>query len=122
MEMEYYRDIILPQIESGDIVNCDRQVKYELQPSFEYQGKKERAIQYISDFDITYANSSFLVVDIKGMVKAMDIVKRKMFEYRYPDINLVWLGKSNIDGGFVTLDVIKKGRRERKKVRCKTHE
>lgn len=118
MEMEYYRDYVIPRIESGEIVKCDRQVRYELQPSFNYNGKRERAIEYVSDFDLTYSDGSFVVVDVKGMVKPMDNLKRKMFEYRYPDIKLEWIGKSLIDGGWVTLDVIKQGRKERRKVRC----
>lgn len=119
IEMTYYRDFILPRIKSGEIIKCDRQVKYILQPAFEIQGKKYREISYISDFDITYADGRFEVIDVKGMVKPMDSLHKKMFLYHYPTLNLIWIGKSLIDGGFVPLDVINKGRKERKKNRLK---
>lgn len=118
-EMEFYRNYVKPKLASGEIKKCDLQVKWELQPSFTYMGKKERAINYISDFDITYADGRFVVIDIKGMVKPMDQLKKKLFEYKYPDIELRFWGKSLIDGGFVDVDVIKKGRRERKKAKEK---
>lgn len=41
-EMRYYRDEICPKILTGDIVSCDMQVKYELQPKFTHNGKSVR--------------------------------------------------------------------------------
>jgi len=116
-EMEFYRDWILPRIKSGEIIKCDRQVKYVLQPAFELNLKKYREIAFISDFDITYADGRFEVIDVKGMVKPMDNLHKKMFAYHYPTLNLIWIGKSLIDGGYVPIDVIKKGRKERKKAK-----
>lgn len=116
-EMEYYRDYVLPLMATGEIIKCDRQQRWELQPPFEYMGKKERAIKYISDFDLTFKSGRFLVVDIKGMVKPMDSLKKKLFEYRYPDIEIQFIGKSIIDGGFVPIDLIKKERKKRKKAK-----
>ena len=118
-EMEFYRDWILPRIKSGEIIKCDRQVKYVLQPAFERQGKKYREISFVSDFDITYADGRFEVIDVKGMVKPMDNLHKKMFLYHYPTLNLIWIGKSLIDGGFVPVEVIAKGRKERKKAKIK---
>ena len=117
LEMRYYRDYIEPRIESGEIIKCDMQVNYELQPKFEYMDKKERAIVYRSDFDLTYADGHFVVIDTKGMVKPMDMLKLKMFKYKYPNIEIQFIGYSKTDGGFVPVDVIKKGRKERKKIK-----
>lgn len=113
--MTYYRDFILPRIRSGEIISCERQVEYVLQPAFELNGKKYRKISYVSDFDITYADGRFEVIDVKGMVKPMDNLHKKMFAYHYPTLNLIWIGKSLIDGGYVPIEVINKGRKERKK-------
>ena len=117
VEMTFYRDWILPRIKSGEIIKCDRQVKYVLQPAFELKNVKYREISFISDFDITYADGRFEVIDIKGMVKPMDNLHKKMFLYHYPTLNLIWIGKSKIDGGYVPLEVINKGRKERKKAK-----
>ena len=119
VEMTFYRDWILPRIKSGEIIKCDRQVKYVLQPAFEVQGKKYREICFVSDFDITYADGRFEVIDVKGMIKPMDNLHKKMFLYHYPTLNLVWIGKSKIDGGYVPIEVINKGRKERKKAKEK---
>lgn len=115
LEMRYYRDYILPRIESGEIIKCDMQTNYELQPKFEYMGKKERAIMYRSDFDLTYSNGRFVVIDTKGMVKPMDKLKLKMFKYRYPNIEIQFIGYCKKDGGFVPVEEIEKGRKQRKK-------
>lgn len=115
LEMEFYRDWVIPRIKSGEIVKCDRQVRYELQPKFEKNGKKYAAIYYVSDFDITFKNGSFKIVDTKGMLKPEDKLKEKLFRFRYPNLDFEYIGKSKIDGGFVPLDVILKNRKQRKK-------
>lgn len=118
--MTYYRDWVLPRIASGEIIKCDRQVKYVLQPAFELNGVKYREIAFVSDFDLTYADGRFEVIDVKGMVKPMDNLHKKMFTYHYPTLNLIWIGKSLVDGGYVPIEVIKKGRSERKKLKKKS--
>lgn len=115
LEMEFYRDWIIPRITSGEIVKCDRQVKYEIQPAFECQGHKYRAINYISDFDITFANGDFKVIDTKGMLKPEDKLKEKLFRFKYPNLNFEYIGKSKIDGGYMPLNIIFKNRKQRKK-------
>lgn len=115
MEMEFYKEWIEPQIQSGDIIDCKRQVKYELQPSFVHEGKKILAVNYKSDFDITFSDGSFMVVDVKGRADNTALLKRKMFWYRFPDINYVWMQKSIIDGGWVTYETVKENRKKRKK-------
>lgn len=117
LEMEFYRDWVIPKIKLGEIIKCERQVKYELQPSFESKGKKYRSINYVSDFDITFKDGSFKVIDTKGMLKPEDKIKEKLFRYRYPDIEFIFIGKSNMDGGFVPLETIIKNRKLRKQER-----
>ena len=92
LECRFYKEIIIPKIKSGEIKNVDRQVKYELLPSFVYKNRKIQAINYISDFDISYSNGNFEVVDVKGFVKPIDKIKSKLFKYRYPNLNLKFIG------------------------------
>lgn len=115
--MRYYRDYILPRMKSGEIVKCDMQVSYELQPKFEYMGEKERPIMYRSDFDLTFSDGRFVVIDTKGMVKPMDKLKLKMFKYKYPNIEIQFIGYCKLDGGFVPVKDIEKGRKERRKAK-----
>ena len=56
LEMKYYRDVILPGIGSGDILECNLQEPYILQPKFTHDGKTVLPIKYVADFDVTYAD------------------------------------------------------------------
>lgn len=89
LECRFYKEYLLTKLKKGMIKSIRRQVRYELLPSFiyVYDGKKQRAIEYISDFDILYSDNSFMVIDVKGMVKPIDRLKAKLFRYKYPDIN-----------------------------------
>ena len=117
--MKYFRDVVEPKLASGEIVSCDKQVKYELVPSFIYKDTKISAINYISDFNIKYQDGTEEVIDIKGYAKPMDIIKRSLLLYRYPNINFKWLVLSNIDGGWCDYEYVKKQRAIRKKVKSK---
>jgi len=65
------------------------QPRYTLQPKYTTKdGRKIRAIEYVSDFLIAVDWKAF-VVDSKGMRTADFNLKMKMFEYLYPDENLV---------------------------------
>ena len=89
LECRCYKEYILPKLKKGMIKSIKRQVRYKLLPSFiyVYDGKKQRAIEYKSDFDVLYSDNSFMVIDVKGMVKPIDRLKAKLFRYKYPDIN-----------------------------------
>jgi hypothetical protein len=115
LELRYFKEIVEPEIENGNIISCEQQVKYELLPSFIHNGEKHRGIYYISDFNLTYSNNYEVVIDTKGFLKPIDIIKHKLLLSKYPDINFKLIGYSKIDGGFVDLDVIKTGRAKRKK-------
>ena len=54
LEMKYYRDVVCPLKESGDIVYCELQKPYELQPKFEHDGFNVQPIKYVADFFIIY--------------------------------------------------------------------
>lgn len=74
---------------AGLITNLRRQVPFELQPKYVTRdGRKIRAITYVADFvyerdGVTYAQDS------KGMKTDVYKIKRKMFEYKYPDVIFV---------------------------------
>ena len=47
-----------------------------------------RPITYIADFRVTYADGHQEIVDVKGMETEIFKLKRKIFEYRYPELTL----------------------------------
>ena len=74
---------------SGGISNLRRQVSFELQPKYTTKdGRKIRSISYVADF-LYERDGQTYVQDSKGMKTDIYKLKRKMFEYRYPDIIFV---------------------------------
>lgn len=68
---------------AGLITNLQRQVKYELQPSFKVGNKTIRTITYIADFVYTDKDGSEHIVDVKGFKTEGYKLKAKMFAYKY---------------------------------------
>jgi hypothetical protein len=119
VEMKAYRDYLFPLLEQGEITRLELQPKFQLQSKFEKNGKKIMAINYVADFEIEYKDGRVEVLDIKGMATSDAKIKRKMFDYVYPDKTLLWISYSKIDGGWVEVEIIEKGRKERKKAKSK---
>lgn len=69
------------------IKNLELQPKFLLQESFKKKGKTYRKIEYIADFKYI-ENGQVIVEDVKGMETKEFKIKRKLFEYKYPDLEL----------------------------------
>ena len=67
---------------AGVISDLQRQVKFELQPAFYFQGKKIRPIQYIADF-VYNEGKEQIVEDVKGVKTQEYKLKKKMMQYIY---------------------------------------
>lgn len=115
--MKYYRDVLCPKVESGDVVEYELQKPYELQPKFVHDGKTVQPIKYVADFFIVYKDGHEEVIDTKGCPDSVALLKRKMFWYHYPDVNYKWICYSKIDGGWCDYNYVKKKRAERKKIK-----
>ena len=115
LEMRYYRDVLLPKVESGEIVSYELQKPYELQPQFKHDGKTVLPIKYIADFFIFYSDGREEVIDTKGKPDSVALLKRKLFWYHYPNVNYKWICYSKIDGGWCDYDYVKSQRAKRKK-------
>lgn len=119
LEMKYYRDIVLPKVESGDIVYYELQKPYELQPKFIHDNKTVQPIKYVADFFIRFLDGHEEVIDTKGMPDSVALLKRKMFWYHFPSTNYRWVCFSKIDGGWCDYEYVKKQRSERKRNKVK---
>ena len=112
-EYRYY-ELLKQKKAQGLIVNFELQPKYLLQPLFKYNGKTIRAIHYIADFLIYHLDGTEEVIDIKGMAVPVALMKRKMMQYRYPELKLTWLSRSVKWGdtdGWIEYDELKKRRK-----------
>ena len=74
---------------AGLITDLKMQTSFELQPSFKRNGKTIRAITYKADFDYMTKDGRHIIEDVKSPATEKDKVyrlKRKMFQYKYEDI------------------------------------
>lgn len=71
-------------LKAGLISNLDLQTKFEVHPEYELNGKKIRPINYFADFTYYDKDGCFIVEDVKGKKTKEYILKKKMFEYKYP--------------------------------------
>lgn len=112
MECDYYKHLE-PMIESGIITRIELQPKYELVPQF----MKQRAINYIADFEIEYIDGEVVVIDIKGFATEAAKLKAKLFNYHYQRKNLIWITKAPKYYGeeWIEYETLKRIRKERKK-------
>lgn len=119
LEMKYYRDVVLPKKESGEIKNYELQKTYILQDKFEHDGKKILPITYVADFYIEYSDGRIEVIDIKGCPDTTAKIKRKLFWYKYPDIDYIWVTYVKKFGGWGSYDEYNKRRRDIKRQKLK---
>lgn len=68
--------------EDGIIENLRRQVRYELIPAFDVDGKHYRPVYYVADF-VYVEDGEEAVEDVKGMRTDVYRLKSKLFARRY---------------------------------------
>ena len=115
LEMKYYRDVVLPKKESGEIKHYELQKSYILQDGFIRRGKRVLPITYVADFYLEYADGHSEVIDIKGCPDATAKLKRKMFWNRYPETDYLWITYVKKFGGWGDYDEINRLRKEAKR-------
>ena len=70
--------------EDGAIEDLRRQVRYELIPAFDVDGKHHRPVFYVADFVyVDKETGDEVVEDVKGMRTDMYRLKSKLFARRY---------------------------------------
>nr|UVX62060.1 MAG: protein of unknown function (DUF1064) [Bacteriophage sp.] len=68
--------------EDGDIEDLRRQVRYELIPAFDVDGRHYRPVFYVADF-VYREDGHEVVEDVKGMMTDVYKLKSKLFAKRY---------------------------------------
>ena len=85
-ESRRYKELTLLQ-RAGKIAELQLQPKFLLQESFRKNGKTYRKIEYIADF-MYEENNKIIVEDVKGKETEVFKLKRKLFEKKYPALEL----------------------------------
>lgn len=86
LEARRYKQLALLE-RAGEIKNLKLQVPFLLQESFRKNGKTYRKIEYIADF-VYEEKGQTIVEDTKGMQTDVFKLKHKLFEKKYPDLEL----------------------------------
>lgn len=107
LEMKYYRDVLCPAVESGDVVSYELQKPYELQPKFRHDEKSVQSIKYVADFFIVYKDGHEEVIDTKGCPDSVALLKRKLFWYKFPDVDYKWVTWVKKFGGWIDYEEYK---------------
>lgn len=116
-EAKYYEYLKLMKAK-GKIQNFELQPEYELIPKFKKHGKTYRKMTYTPDFLIYYLDGSTELIDVKGFSTQQGELRKKLFDYKYPDVKLTWIARSLKYGnayGWIEYKELQKKRRENKK-------
>jgi hypothetical protein len=95
-EAERYLELSIRVLKEGNL-DFFLQPKYELQPKFRKNGVLYRPIVYIADFKIIHGDGHIDIEDVKGWggyTTPEFKLKRKLFEYKYPDLTLILLKRA----------------------------
>ena len=85
-ESRIYKELKM-LLKTGKIQDLKLQPRFVLQDSFKKNGRTFRKIEYISDFQYI-ENGKTIVEDVKGMQTDVFKLKHKLFEKKYPDLEL----------------------------------
>ena len=87
-EAKRYQELLLLE-KSGVVKDLELQVPFTLVPGYVKNGKKIREMKYIADFVYFDKEKNKKVVeDVKGVKTDVYKLKKKIFEYKYPDLEI----------------------------------
>lgn len=85
-ESKRYKELKLLE-RAKQIKDLELQPCFLLQEAFKKNGKTYRKIEYVADFKYI-ENGKTIVEDVKGMQTDVFKIKHKLFEKKYPDLEL----------------------------------
>lgn len=93
--MKYLELKLLERV--GEIKDLKLQVTFELQPSYKKNNKIVKAINYVADFVYYDVNKKkTIIVDTKGYRTEIYKLKKKIFEYKYPNLEIEEVKRNEI--------------------------
>lgn len=83
-----YRELRLLE-KAGVIKDLSLQPRFLLQEAYSKNGRAVRKIEYIADFSYyDLEKDKFVVEDVKGLKTDVYKLKKKIFEFKYPDLEI----------------------------------
>jgi len=92
LEADFYLRL-KPLVKAGKIKELKIHPRYLLQEGFSKNGKHFNPIYYVADFEVTYDDGVTVIYDTKGIRTEVYKIKKKLFEYKYPDRTIVEVDK-----------------------------
>ncbi|SDJ20410.1 DUF1064 domain-containing protein [Natribacillus halophilus] len=88
-EFEYYREL-MQRMGRQEIKTFELQPEFLLQDTFRKNGETWRKVKYVADFRVYHHDGSVEIVDVKSKPTKTPTykLKRKLFEYHYPDLTV----------------------------------
>lgn len=84
-----YQELKLLQ-KAGVIKDLSLQPNFLLQEAYRKNGRTVRKIEYIADFSYyDLEKDKFMVEDVKGLKTDVYRLKKKIFEFKYPDLEII---------------------------------
>ncbi len=114
VERDYHQFLCSKQ-QRGEIRSFCRQPKYVLIDGFVKNGRPYQAITYTADFEVILPDGTVQVVDVKGMETPTSQLKRKLFEWRYPELTLIRIRYVKKFGGWITTEEYHRQKRAARK-------
>lgn len=99
-----YLFLLKDLMKTGEVTGYELGPKFELQEKFSKNGVNHRSINYFADFEVSYNDGRVEIVDTKGKVTPEFSMKRKMFEFKFPDLDLKILKFVPSYGGWIEYD------------------
>jgi hypothetical protein len=95
MEADYYIELLRKK-KAGGILEIKLQPSFLLQEGFKKGEKNYKPITYVADFLVTYHNGKQDVIDVKTEATVTEVfkIKRKLFEKRYPELEITLITKT----------------------------
>lgn len=75
------------ELEKGNIQKLELQPSFVIVPAFNKDGIKYREVKYRADF-LYLKGGQIIVEDVKGKKTAIYEIKKKLFEYVYPELTI----------------------------------
>lgn len=96
LEADRWKELNLLQ-KANQIEDLRRQVRFNLQPRYKKKGKTIQEINYFADF-VYYdlKKKHYVVEDTKGYRTEVYRLKKKIFEYKYPELEIREIGKEEV--------------------------
>ena len=86
LEARRYNELKL-LLKAGKIQDLKLQPRFLLQEAFKKNGKTYRKIEYVADFKYI-EDGKTIVEDVKGLQTDVFKIKHKLFEKKYPELEL----------------------------------